>query len=86
MGYRWIVCYVTVVTLVINSDGVSAAFNDSNGNNVYDNGTVSWVSVPVGNAAYITENYYNDGGLGTLFGFSRSFINTVQPNDFPYGR
>ena len=78
------VLLVTVI-LVIQCSPVSAVFNDSYGNTVYDNGTITWVPIPVGNKTYITENYYDDGGLGTLFGFSRSFINTVQPNEFPYG-
>lgn len=63
---------------------VDADITDTWGNTIKD-GAVSWVDLPVGNKSYRTENYYSDGGLGQLFAFARSFINTVQPNNFPFG-
>ncbi|XP_060575132.1 prominin-1-A-like [Ruditapes philippinarum] len=60
-----------------------AAVSDKWGNNIADDGTITWVDIPVGNLSYVTTNSYDDGGLGQVFAFSRSFINTVQPGGFP---
>lgn len=67
-------------------DSVFASVNDKWGNEVFDNGTIAWVDIPVGNKSYVTTDFYDDGGLRQLFAFSRSFINTVQPNGFPFGK
>lgn len=61
-----------------------ATLTDYFGNKAYDNGTIVWGSVPAG-TKYKTTNSYNDGGLGTLFSFARSFVNTIQPKPFPFG-
>ncbi|XP_053406462.1 prominin-1-A-like [Mercenaria mercenaria] len=62
---------------------VDASVTDKWGNHVADDGSVTWVDIPVGNKTYVTTNSYDDGGLGQIFAFSRSFINTVQPSNFP---
>lgn len=79
---------VFLLCLVISYDVryVNADITDEWGNTITDAGVVTWVDIPVGNKTYITVNEYDDGGLGQLFAFARSFINTVQPNDFPFGR
>ena len=64
---------------------VNADVTDEYGNKI-ENGIVTWVDIPVGNRTYVTVNSYDDGGLGQLFAFARSFINTVQPNDFPFSK
>lgn len=61
-----------------------ATLTDYFGNKAYDNGTIEWGPVPAG-TKYKTTNSYNDGGLGTLFSFARSFVNTIQPKPFPFG-
>ncbi|XP_076461507.1 prominin-1-A-like [Babylonia areolata] len=59
--------------------------SDAHGNVVYDNGTVVFVRpFPVGNVVYKTSTDYDDLGLGILFAFARSFINTVQSEPFPF--
>ncbi|KAK3095696.1 hypothetical protein FSP39_017731 [Pinctada imbricata] len=75
------VCLLFLVPWVGEGDG--ATISDAYGNTAYDNGTVVWGSVPAGQA-YQTVNTYDEGGLGTLFAFARSFVNTVQPNPFPF--
>lgn len=71
--------------VVINTVIVRAAtVTDYFGNEAYDNGTIKWAAVPAG-TKYKTTNDYSDGGLGTLFAFARSFINSIQPKPFPFG-
>ena len=61
--------------------------SDTYGNVVYDNGTVVFVRpVPVGTGTYKTSTEYDDLGLGVLFAFARSFINTVMSDPFPFGK
>ena len=65
---------------------VSAAVTtDSYGNTVNADKTITWVSPPV-NLTYQTTNSYSEDGLELLFSFARSFVNTVQPNAFPFGK
>lgn len=58
--------------------------SDSAGNVADDNSTITWAGIPTG-GAYQTSTEYDDGGIGALFNFARSFVHTVQPNDIPYG-
>ncbi|KAL4231265.1 hypothetical protein ACF0H5_008845 [Mactra antiquata] len=74
-----------LLILAFNTQDSHAVINDTWGNSIADDGTITWVDIPVGNKTYVTENSYSDGGLGQIFAFARSFINTVQPNEFPYG-
>ena len=63
---------------------VEGVITDKYGNSVADDGTISWVALPVGNRSYVTSTSYSEDGLGMLFALARNFINTVQPNDFPF--
>ena len=74
-----------LVLLVGVSPGGGATLSDTYGNIAYDNGTMVWGNVPAG-TAYKTSNSYDEAGLGMLFAFARSFINTIQPNPFPFGK
>ncbi|XP_062603983.1 prominin-1-A-like [Saccostrea cucullata] len=77
--------FIVVGTLLVIGAAFvgSATITDYFGNEAYDNGTILWASVPAG-TKYKTTNSYNDGGLGALFAFARSFINTIQSKPFPF--
>lgn len=82
----WVLILVLCTSLVVQIDPVgSATITDYFGNTVYDNGTIEWGPVPSG-TKYKTTNEYSDGGLGTLFAFARSFVNTIQPKPFPFSK
>jgi len=38
-----------------------------------------------GNRSYITNTTIEDDGLALIIGYAKNFIDTVQPNDFPFG-
>nr|XP_011434184.2 prominin-1-A [Crassostrea gigas] len=79
-----VIILILGVSLMIQIDPAgSATITDYFGNKVYDNGTIDWGPVPSG-TKYKTTNTYSDGGLGTLFAFARSFVNTIQPKPFPF--
>uniref|UniRef100_K1PAP9 Prominin-1-A n=1 Tax=Magallana gigas TaxID=29159 RepID=K1PAP9_MAGGI len=79
-----VIILILGVSLMVQIDPVgSATITDYFGNKVYDNGTIEWGPVPSG-TKYKTTNTYSDGGLGTLFAFARSFVNTIQPKPFPF--
>ena len=60
---------------------------DSHGNIVYDNGTIKFVRpIPIGTGTYKTKTDYDDKGLGILYAFARSFVNTAISKPFPFGR
>lgn len=81
-----VIILVLGVSLMVQIDPVgSATITDYFGNKVYDNGTIDWGPVPSG-TKYKTTNTYSDGGLGTLFAFARSFVNTIQPKPFPFSK
>ena len=65
---------------------VEGVITDKYGNSVADDGTISWAALPVGNRSYVTNTSYSEDGLSMLFALARNFINTVQPNDFPFGK
>ena len=82
-------CAVLALLLHVKPVQVQAAVyvSDTYGNVVYDNGTVVFVRpVPVGTGTYKTSTEYDDLGLGVLFAFARSFINTVMSDPFPFGK
>ncbi|XP_062603999.1 prominin-1-A-like [Saccostrea cucullata] len=72
-----------VLLLVVLPLTLAATITDSYGNEAFDNGTISWASVPAG-IPYKTTNSYDEGSLKTLFAFVHGFINTIQPNPFPF--
>ena len=63
----------------------AASITDTYGNVAYDNGTISWASPPSG-IPYKTTNVYDEGSLKMLFTYVRGFINTIQPNAFPFSK
>ena len=77
---------LTVCFLAVSVNQVQGVITDNYGNTVADDGTISWAPLPTGNKSYVTNSSYSDDGLGMLFAFARNFINTVQPNDFPFGK
>ena len=77
---------VAVCLFILPLGHVQGVITDKYGNSVADGGTISWVSLPVGNRSFVTHVSYSDDGLRMLFAFARNFINTVQPNDFPFGK
>ncbi|XP_033756757.1 prominin-1-A-like [Pecten maximus] len=79
----WLGCLLVLVSATGVGVVSAATISDTYGNTAWGNGTVTWGSPPTG-IAYKTVNSYSDDGLGLLFAFTRSFINTVQPNDFPF--
>ncbi|XP_041368326.1 prominin-1-A-like [Gigantopelta aegis] len=56
---------------------------DSVGNSADSNSTISWADITQGQK-YAGGEPYNDGGLGTLFDMSRSFVDTALSSGFPY--
>ncbi|XP_048748079.2 prominin-1-A-like [Ostrea edulis] len=72
-----------LVLVVVLPLTLAGTITDSYGNEAYDNGTISWGSVPSG-IPYKTTNNYDEGSLKYLFAFVRGFINTIQPNAFPF--
>lgn len=72
------------LSVAISPAWPGSTITDAYGNTAYTNGTVSWAGIPAG-TPYKTTTTYSDDGLKILFAFARSFINTVQPNDFPFG-
>ncbi|XP_052770796.1 prominin-1-A-like [Mya arenaria] len=78
-------CLLVCLLGTYDVTSANAVITDKWGNAVYDNGTVKFVDCPVGNKSYVTNTTYDDGGLGMIFAFARDFIDTVQPNDFPFG-
>ena len=85
---------VVMTTLLINWYGVHAAsdpvfspevLQDDVGNRADRHSVIRWA--PIQHFAhYTTRNRaYDDGGLQPLFDFANSFIDAVQPNDYPYG-
>lgn len=85
MDIRVIILVLGVSLMVQIDPAGSATITDYFGNKVYDNGTIDWGPVPSG-TKYKTTNTYSDGGLGTLFAFARSFVNTIQPKPFPFSK
>lgn len=85
MDIRVIILVLGVSLMVQIDPAGSATITDYFGNKVYDNGTIEWGPVPSG-TKYKTTNTYSDGGLGTLFAFARSFVNTIQPKPFPFSK
>ena len=81
-------CAAVVVLLHVQPVyGQAVYVSDAYGNVVYDNGTVIFVRpLPVGTGSYKTSTEYDDLGLGVLFAFARSFINTVMSDPFPFGK
>ncbi|OWF43854.1 prominin-1-A-like [Mizuhopecten yessoensis] len=79
----WLGCLLVLVSAAGVGVVRAGIITDSYGNKAWGNGTITWGSVPTG-IAYKTVNSYSNDGLGLLFSFTRSFINTVQPNDFPF--
>ena len=77
---------LTVCLFAVSVGQVQGVITDNYGNTVADDGTISWAPLPTGNKSYVTNSSYSDDGLGMLFAFARNFINTVQPNDFPFGK
>ena len=58
---------------------------DATGNRANRDSVIRWSAPPRG-GGYRTENdAYHADGLQALFDFANDFIDTVQPNDFPYG-
>lgn len=74
-----------LVLVVVLPLTLAGTITDSYGNEAYDNGTISWGSVPSG-IPYKTTNNYDEGSLKYLFAFVRGFINTIQPNAFPFSK
>ncbi|XP_060086040.1 prominin-1-A-like [Ylistrum balloti] len=83
LDWMWLGCFL--ILMAAGGVGVAKAgiITDTYGNTGWGNGTMTWGTGPMG-IAYKTVNTYSDDGLGLLFAFTRSFINTVQPNDFPF--
>lgn len=57
---------------------------DSYGNTANNASVIHWAPLPSG-LPYETSLEYDDGGLTPLYNFAKHFVNTVQPNPFPYG-
>lgn len=79
--------YVSLLTPAASMDPVLANIQspDSVGNSIDDHGNITWADIPQGEP-YKADAEYSDGGMGPLFDFSRSFINTCLQKGFPYGK
>ncbi|XP_046329611.2 prominin-1-like isoform X3 [Haliotis rufescens] len=77
--------YVSLLTPAASMDPVLANIQspDSVGNSIDDHGNITWADIPQGEP-YKADAEYSDGGMGPLFDFSRSFINTCLQKGFPY--
>lgn len=74
-----------VLLVVLAPPALAATITDTYGNVAYDNGTMSWADLPSG-IPYKTNNVYDEGSLKPLFSLVHGFINTIQPNAFPFCR
>uniref|UniRef100_K1PH12 Prominin-1-A n=1 Tax=Magallana gigas TaxID=29159 RepID=K1PH12_MAGGI len=72
-----------VLLVVLAPPALAATITDTYGNVAYDNGTMSWADLPSG-IPYKTNNVYDEGSLKPLFSLVHGFINTIQPNAFPF--
>lgn len=80
-------CIVTVSDTTVDYTVLNPATLSYQGNTADSNSTVSWASIPAGTAYKAGSATVDDKGLGPLYDFARSFINTVQPAspDYMFG-
>ncbi|XP_067657150.1 prominin-1-like [Haliotis asinina] len=83
--YVVLLTYASLLTSAASQDPVltNVQSPDSVGNSVDDYGNITWADIPQGEP-YKANAEYSDGGMGPLFDFARSFVNTCLQKGFPY--